>query len=113
MEEILIMDSTGQIFEGSQTNFYAVHQGVLVTAAEYILEGSVRSVIVQRGMREFECFIFSLFHVCQESGVAGLRQGKHSCPIYSSQCERYHGMGRGIYKQHITTYAADRRNNGC
>lgn len=46
MNELLLSDG-GKLLEGSQTNFYAVKDGALVTAGEGILEGTVRRLALE------------------------------------------------------------------
>merc|ERR1711865_1107412 len=47
-EELILADEAGQLPEGSQTNFYAIDAatGELITAADGILEGTVRRVLL-------------------------------------------------------------------
>nr|CCA14184.1 thioredoxinlike protein putative [Albugo laibachii Nc14] len=48
VEEILLMDpKTLKIYEGSQTNFYAIQDDKIHTADEGILNGTVRSLILE------------------------------------------------------------------
>uniref|UniRef100_M4BH77 Uncharacterized protein n=1 Tax=Hyaloperonospora arabidopsidis (strain Emoy2) TaxID=559515 RepID=M4BH77_HYAAE len=47
MEEVILMDpTTGHLLEGSQTNFYAIRDGTLLTAGAGILKGTVRSLVL-------------------------------------------------------------------
>ena len=52
MNELLLATTDGEIFEGSQTNFYAVIDGAVHTAGEGVLEGTVRHVLLQVCERE-------------------------------------------------------------
>lgn len=45
--EYLLLSSSGQILEGTGTNFWAVRDGVLYTAGEGVLEGVTREIILQ------------------------------------------------------------------
>ncbi|KAL0587015.1 hypothetical protein ABG067_003355 [Albugo candida] len=48
VEEILLMDrETTKIYEGSQTNFYAIQDNKVYTADEGVLNGTVRSLILE------------------------------------------------------------------
>ncbi|CAI5535062.1 unnamed protein product [Closterium sp. Naga37s-1] len=54
-EEVLLVDSDGSVLEGSTSNFFAVEAGgVVVTAEEGVLKGTIRSLILS---------------VCQQQGV--------------------------------------------
>ncbi|CAH0473340.1 unnamed protein product [Peronospora belbahrii] len=56
MEEVILMDPrTRQLLEGSQTNFYVIQDGVVITAEEGILKGTVRSLVLE---------------ICAENGIA-------------------------------------------
>ena len=52
MNELLLATDDGKIFEGSQTNFYAVIDGALHTADEGVLKGTVRRVALEVCERE-------------------------------------------------------------
>lgn len=52
VNEIILMDEDGGLFEGTQTNFYAVQDGAVYTAEEGILEGTVRKMILEVCERE-------------------------------------------------------------
>lgn len=55
VEEIILMEpATHFLLEGSQTNFYAIHDGKIYTAEDGILKGTVRSLVLE---------------VCQEHGI--------------------------------------------
>lgn len=55
VEEVILMDpTTRHLLEGSQTNFYAIQDGAVVTAEEGILKGTVRSLVLE---------------VCVENGI--------------------------------------------
>ncbi|MEJ2747552.1 MAG: aminotransferase class IV [Anaerolineae bacterium] len=45
--ESLLVDEAGHILEGTGSNFYAVHNGVVWTAGEGVLEGITRQIILQ------------------------------------------------------------------
>jgi branched-chain amino acid aminotransferase len=45
--EYLLLDSAGRILEGTGTNFWAVRDGVVVTAGEGVLEGITREILLQ------------------------------------------------------------------
>ncbi len=47
IHELLMVDSHGQILEGTSSNFYAVRKGVLCTAGEGVLEGVTRHIVLQ------------------------------------------------------------------
>lgn len=47
VEELILQDTSGRLVEGSQTNFFAVIEGVVYTAEEGILSGTVRDVVLQ------------------------------------------------------------------
>ncbi|CAI5460926.1 unnamed protein product [Closterium sp. Yama58-4] len=54
-EEVLLVDSDGSVLEGGTSNFFAVEAGgVVVTAEEGVLKGTIRSLILS---------------VCQQQGV--------------------------------------------
>jgi len=50
--ELLLVSDAGELLEGSQTNFFAVQDGQLVTASEGILEGTVRRLLLEVCERE-------------------------------------------------------------
>ncbi|CAI5708671.1 unnamed protein product [Peronospora farinosa] len=55
VEEVILMDpATRHLLEGSQTNFYAIQDGAVVTAEEGILKGTVRSLVLE---------------ICAENGI--------------------------------------------
>jgi len=54
MNELLLASPEGEIFEGSQTNFYAVIDGSVHTAGGGVLEGTVRRLVL---------------HVCEREGI--------------------------------------------
>ena len=54
IEEILLANKRGEIFEGSQTNFFIVYDGCVVTADTGILKGTVR---------------ISVLKACEELGI--------------------------------------------
>lgn len=45
--EILLYDEAGRILEGTSSNFYAVLKGMLRTAADGVLEGVARSILLE------------------------------------------------------------------
>lgn len=45
--EYLLLDSAGRILEGAGTNFWAVRDGVVYTAAEGVLEGITREILLK------------------------------------------------------------------
>ncbi len=47
IHELLMVDSQGQILEGTSSNFYAVCNGVLRTAGEGVLAGVTRHIVLQ------------------------------------------------------------------
>jgi thiol oxidase len=49
VNEIILMDHDGGLPEGTQTNFFALQQGSLVTAGDGVLEGTVRKLVLQVG----------------------------------------------------------------
>ena len=60
--EILIQKSSGEILEGMSSNFYAVLDGKLHTAGEYVLPGVSRSVLLQIAPKVLEV-AFDPIHV--------------------------------------------------
>lgn len=52
VNEIILMDDSGSLYEGMQTNFYVVQDGCVRTADEGILEGTVRKMILEVCKRE-------------------------------------------------------------
>ena len=48
MDEIILCGVDGELMEGSQTNFYAVHNGAVWTADEGVLAGTVRNLVLSR-----------------------------------------------------------------
>ena len=52
INEFLLVNSEGEIFEGSTTNFYAVINGAVHTAGDGVLEGTVRRLVLQVCERE-------------------------------------------------------------
>jgi branched-subunit amino acid aminotransferase/4-amino-4-deoxychorismate lyase len=42
-----LCDAGGELLEGSQTNFYAVHDGALWTADDGVLAGTVRNLVLR------------------------------------------------------------------
>ena len=50
--EVVLCDDSGLLFEGLQTNFYAVKGGRLQTAGEGVLEGTVRKLLLEECERE-------------------------------------------------------------
>jgi thiol oxidase len=52
INEFLLVGDSGSVPEGSQTNFYAVMNGVLHTAGEGVLEGTVRRLLLEVCERE-------------------------------------------------------------
>lgn len=46
VNELVLHDASGALFEGTQTNFYAVMDGKLWTAGEGVLEGTVRRLLL-------------------------------------------------------------------
>ncbi|GMI22300.1 hypothetical protein TrRE_jg12883, partial [Triparma retinervis] len=47
INEFLLVGDSGSVPEGSQTNFYAVMNGVLHTAGEGVLAGTVRRLLLE------------------------------------------------------------------
>ena len=47
IHELLIVNRTGEILEGTSSNFYAVLNGFLRTAGEGVLEGITRGIVLQ------------------------------------------------------------------
>jgi len=45
--EMILQNEEGQLYEGSQTNFYAIINGTVYTAGEGILEGTVRRLMLE------------------------------------------------------------------
>ncbi|MCI0393826.1 MAG: aminotransferase class IV [Chloroflexi bacterium] len=45
--EYLLLDDTGQLLEGTTSNFYAVRAGALWTAGDGVLEGVTRKIVLQ------------------------------------------------------------------
>lgn len=45
--EHLLLDADGRILEGSSSNFYAIRRGALVTAADGVLEGITRRIVLE------------------------------------------------------------------
>ena len=45
--EWLLLDEANKILEGSSSNFYAVRDGAVWTAAEHVLEGITRAIVLQ------------------------------------------------------------------
>ena len=52
MNELLLATEEGALLEGSQTNFFAIRDGAVHTAAEGILEGTVRRLVLEVCARE-------------------------------------------------------------
>jgi len=52
MNELILATSTGELLEGSQTNFFAIQDGAVHTAGEGILEGTVRRLLLEVCSRE-------------------------------------------------------------
>jgi len=50
VHELLMVDLQGQILEGISSNFYAILNGVLCTAAEDVLEGITRGIVLQEAV---------------------------------------------------------------
>jgi branched-subunit amino acid aminotransferase/4-amino-4-deoxychorismate lyase len=47
VDEIILGGEDGELLEGSQTNFYAVQNGVLWTAGDGVLAGTVRNLVLR------------------------------------------------------------------
>ena len=47
VDEVILRGAGGELLEGSQTNFYAVRDGAVWTAADGVLEGTVRSLVLR------------------------------------------------------------------
>jgi len=52
INELLLANASGEILEGSQTNFYAIHNGAVHTAADGVLAGTVRRLLLEVCERE-------------------------------------------------------------
>ena len=52
LNELLLASESGELLEGSQTNFYAIVDGAVVTAGEGILAGTVRRLLLEVCERE-------------------------------------------------------------
>ena len=52
VNELLLATETGELLEGSQTNFYALLDGAVHTAGEGVLEGTVRRLLLEVCARE-------------------------------------------------------------
>jgi len=52
INELLLATDSGELLEGSQTNFYAIVDGAVHTAGEGILEGTVRRLLLEVCGRE-------------------------------------------------------------
>ena len=50
--EVILVDDSGCLFEGLQTNFYVMKDGKLQTAGEGILEGTVRKLLLEECEKE-------------------------------------------------------------
>lgn len=46
-EEVLLTTTCGQLLEGTQTNFFIVKDGAVVTADEHILKGTIRASVLE------------------------------------------------------------------
>eukprot|EP00455_Lapot_gusevi_P049928 TRINITY_DN7165_c0_g1_i1.p1 TRINITY_DN7165_c0_g1~~TRINITY_DN7165_c0_g1_i1.p1 ORF type:complete len:328 (-),score=62.69 TRINITY_DN7165_c0_g1_i1:161-1144(-) len=46
VNEIILMDDEGELLEGMSSNFYVLKQGVLQTAEQHILKGTVRDLLL-------------------------------------------------------------------
>ncbi len=47
IHEQLLLDAENSILEGFSSNFYALHQGKMLTAADGVLEGTVRRIVLE------------------------------------------------------------------
>jgi len=47
VNELILQSDDGTLLEGSQTNFYVIMDGVLYTAGEGVLEGTVRHLVLK------------------------------------------------------------------
>ena len=47
IHEQLLLDGENSILEGFSSNFYALHQGKLFTAADGVLEGTIRRIVLE------------------------------------------------------------------
>lgn len=47
VNEILLLDEEGRVLEGTQTNFFAIVGGVVYTAGDGVLEGSIRKMVLE------------------------------------------------------------------
>lgn len=52
VNELLLTNEAGEIYEGSQTNFFAIVDGAVHTAGEGVLEGTVRRLLLEVCERE-------------------------------------------------------------
>lgn len=52
INELLLTTASGELVEGSQTNFYAIRDGVVYTAGEGVLAGTVRRLLLEVCERE-------------------------------------------------------------
>ena len=66
VNEIILMNADGGLPEGTQTNFFALHEGNLVTAGTGVLEGTVRKLVLQ---------------VCAEHGIPVRLETPNICDI--------------------------------
>jgi thiol oxidase len=74
VNEIVLMDSDGGLPEGTQTNFFALQGGTLVTAGDGVLEGTVRKLVLQVRMCARVAAGFLVSHalpvqVCEEHSI--------------------------------------------
>mmetsp|Transcript_51557 Transcript_51557/g.118434 ORF Transcript_51557/g.118434 Transcript_51557/m.118434 type:complete len:356 (-) Transcript_51557:244-1311(-) len=52
LNELLLVSEGGELLEGSQTNFYALADGAVITAGEGVLAGTVRRLLLEVCARE-------------------------------------------------------------
>jgi branched-chain amino acid aminotransferase len=60
--EQLLLDDHGYVLEGATSNFYAVHEGVLRTAGQGVLEGIARKIVLEQAVRQGIPVSFSPIH---------------------------------------------------
>jgi len=80
IHEQLLVDGKGRILEGFSSNFYAVKQGCLYTAAAGVLAGTVRTIVLQLAARAavpvvHEAVALSALGDFQEAAISSSSRG--------------------------------------
>jgi branched-chain amino acid aminotransferase len=61
--EALLIDEQGYIMEGTSSNFYAIEDGVLWTAAQGVLEGTARTILIEVAKEMKMPIRYAAFHM--------------------------------------------------